>query len=285
MKTRILRILRTIFIDCLSGLLIGISVQVFTVHADFAPGGLNGIAIIINYLTRLPIGLLIILLNIPIVLFSYRVLGRKYLLYSIKSMLIGSFFMDHVAVHFPVYTGDRMMAALFAGVIGGIGYAVLYLSGSCTGGTDFLIMSMKKLKPYLSLSHLIFLISGCVLAAVGLVYHNIDAVLYGLISTYVASTVIEKIMYGAESGKLALIVTTKGKEICEAINNNIRRGSTILPAYGGYKQDRREVVLCVCGRQQAATIKTLAEKTDPDAFLIVSEFNEVFGEGFSPFED
>ena len=285
MKSKIYRLFRAIIIDCLSGLLIGISVQVFVVHADFAPGGLNGIAIIMNYITKMPIGILTVMLNIPIILFSYRILGRRYLLNSIKSMLIGSIFMDHVAVRFPAYTGEPMMAALFAGVIGGIGYAILYLSGSCTGGTDFLIMSVKKLKPYFSLSQLIILTSGSVLIAAGLVYHNIDSILYGLIYTYVSSTVVDKIIYGAGSGKLALIVTTKGKEICKAIYESVGRGSTILPAFGGYRQDQREVVLCVCGRQQAARIKTAAEKTDASAFLIVTEFNKVFGEGFSPFED
>lgn len=279
------KFLRAVIIDCISGFLCGISVQVFAVNANFAPGGLNGMAVIINYLTKLPIGALIVVLNIPIIIFAYRILGRGYLLRSIKSMLIGSFFMDYVAVYLPGYTGTPIMAALFAGVFAGIGYGILYMEGSCTAGSDFIIMSMKKLKPHMSVGELVQLIDGSVLIVAGLVYKDIDAILYGLIYTFVCSIVVDKIMYGAGSGKLAFIVTKKGEDICHAIHSSVHRGTTILPAYGGYQNEAKEVVMCVCRKKEAARIKHVAENEDESAFMIVTEFNEVFGEGFSPFDD
>lgn len=195
MKTTFLRkLLPALATDCIGSFLIGISVVVFAMNADFAPGGINGMGVIVNYLTGLPIGTIIIALNIPMILVSFRLLGRQFFLTSVKTMLISSFFMDHVVCHLPAFTGSRLTAALLSGVFAGIGLALIYLQNSSTGGSDFLIMSVKKLKPQLSIGRITQMLDGSVILLAGFVFHNVDAVFYGIIYTIVASLVIDAVM-------------------------------------------------------------------------------------------
>lgn len=273
---------KSLGIDCISGFLMAVSVQVFAVNANFAPGGLNGAAVIINYLTNLPIGMVIVLLNIPVILLSYRLLGKLFLAKSVKSMLIGAVFMDHVAVYLPGYYGSPMLASIFAGIFAGAGCAILYIDGSCTGGSDFLIMSMKQLKPHLSVGQLVQVIDGSVLIFAGLVFHNVDAVLYGVIYTWISSTVVDKLMDGSLSGKITVIITRKGKEVCQAIDNRTGRGSTRFLTASSDHKETRDVVMCICSKKQAATIRSIVAGIDSSADLIITEYKEAFGSESHP---
>lgn len=195
MKTKFLqKLLPALAVDCIGSLLIGISVVVFALNADFAPGGINGMGIIVNYLTGLPIGAIIIALNIPMILVSFRLLGRHFFLSSVKTMLISSFFIDHVVCYLPAFTGSRLAAAIFSGVFAGTGFALIYLQNSSTGGSDFLIMSVKKLKPQLSIGRITQMLDGSVILLAGFIFHNVDAVFYGIIYTVINSLVIDTVM-------------------------------------------------------------------------------------------
>lgn len=195
MKTNFLqKLLPALAVDCIGSFLIGVSVVVFALNADFAPGGINGMGVIVNYLTGLPIGAVIIILNIPMILVSFRLLGRQFFLSSVKTMLISSFFIDHVVCYLPAFTGSRLAAALLSGAFAGTGLALIYLQNSSTGGSDFLIMSVKKLKPQLSIGRITQLLDGSVILLAGFVFHNIDAVFYGIIYTLVNSLVIDMVM-------------------------------------------------------------------------------------------
>lgn len=193
-KNYLQKLLQALAVDCIGSLLIGISVVVFALNADFAPGGINGMGIIVNYLTGLPIGTIIIALNIPMILICFRLLGRHFFLSSVKTMLISSFFIDHVVCYLPAFTGNRLAAAILAGASAGTGFALIYLQNSSTGGSDFLIMSVKKLKPQLSIGRITQMLDGSVILLAGFIFHNVDAVFYGVIYTLVNSLVIDAVM-------------------------------------------------------------------------------------------
>lgn len=193
-KTFIRRAVTALSVDCLGALLIGISVVVFALSADFAPGGINGMAIIVNYLTRLPIGTVILCLNVPIILASWRLLGKRFLLLSLKTMLISSFFIDHVVCHIPAFTGGRLTAAVCSGLFSGVGLALIYLQNSSTGGSDFLIMSTKKLKPGMSIGRITQLLDGSVILLAVFVFGKLDAFFYGVVYTLVNSLTIDQVM-------------------------------------------------------------------------------------------
>ncbi len=186
--------LRALFVDFVGSLLIGISVVVFAVGANFTPGGITGFAILVNYLSGLPVGATIICMNIPIILVSYRLLGREFFLLSVKTMVISSLFIDYVVCYLPAFTGSRFTASVLAGAFAGIGYALIFMQNSSTGGTDFLIMAVKQLKPGLSVGQITQVIDGSVILISGFVYKDIDALIYGIIYTIVTSLMIDAVI-------------------------------------------------------------------------------------------
>ena len=212
--------IRTIVIDQLynlvAGILYAVSICYFAKNADFAPGGLSGLALIGNYLWGLPIGTTTLVLNIPLILLSLKFLGKTFLAKTLITMLWCTFFQDVVFTRIPGYTGDPLLAAIFAGITLGGSLALMYMRGTSSGGTDFLTMSIKMLRPHLSVGALTGLIDLVIILLGWPVFGSVDAVLYGLITTVGTSLVIDKIMYGSSSSKMLTIITTKGQEIADA---------------------------------------------------------------------
>ncbi len=269
-----------IFVDILGGILAGVGICSFAASAGFPLAGISGIALIFYRLFGVPIGLGTILLNIPIVLFSYKVLGRRFLLRSLQSIVISSLILDYVVPLFPVYDGNRMLAAVCTGVFSGLGYAVIFMNHSSTGGMDFVSVAIRKKHPYLSLGRIVFVLDVLVVLLGGLVFKDVDATIYGLIITYLLSAVIDKMMYGIDAGKMTLIVTDKGQDVAACIDQYAGRGSTIWKGSGAYSGQEKDVVMCACNNKQMYEIRKKVKEIDGKAFTIIMESNEVVGEGF-----
>ncbi len=266
--------------DVIGGFLYAVAVYGFAKSASFAPGGVSGVALILNHLTNLPIGVMTLVLNIPLIFISYKVIGKDFLIKSLRSMIVCSFFVDMVFPHLPLYSGDSLLAAIYYGIFMGAGLSLIYMRGSSTGGTDFLILSVKTKVPHLSIG-LVSAVIDCTVILLGWpVYGNIDAVLYGLISTFTASIILDKFMYGVNARKLLLIITTKGEEIAELINDSTGRGSTYIKAMGTYSKEDKDIIMCACSKSQVYIVTNKIHQADHDAFIMITETSEVFGEGF-----
>lgn len=177
--------------DLIGSIFIGISIVCFAVAADFAPGGVNGIAVMANYLSNIPIGFATILINIPIILFTFHSLGRMFFLYSVKTMVISSFLIDYVLCYLPVYQGNRLLAAILAGITAGIGYSLIFNEGSSTGGTDFIIAAIKKKRPKMTFGLLAFVIDGIIVLFSIFVFKEVLAFIYGMIYTIITSVALD----------------------------------------------------------------------------------------------
>lgn len=269
-----------IFWEIIGSIFVAAAIYNFAVQAEFPMTGFSGISIILYQLFNVPIGFSTIILNIPVAILCFKLLGRKFFLSSIRCMLISSIFIDYLAPLFPVYEGSRLLAALCTGVLAGIGYGIIYMQNSSTGGADFIIMAVKAVKPHISLGKIVFVADGAVVLIGGFLLRDIDGIIYGMIVTVLCTIMVDKLMYGANSGKMTLVVTNKAEEICKAIDACCHRGSTIFTAAGGYKQDPRQVVMCACSKKEMYTVQQVTKHIDPDSFMIVLESNEVHGEGF-----
>lgn len=267
--------------DGIGGVLYNIGIYTFAKNANFAPGGISGLALILNYLWQLPIGLMTLVMNIPLVLLSWRIVGRKFIRKTLCSMLICTALVDLVFPLTPTYGGAPLLAALFSGISIGAGLGILYLRGSSSGGTDFLTMSINKLRPHWSIGIITMSIDFAVILLGGFVFRQVDAVLYGLITTFLSSMVIDKIVYGAGAGKLLLIITDHRDDVAARIADVSGRGSTSVSAIGNYTKLPRTIVLCACSRSQAHMIKSAAHEADPAAFVMFTDTSDVFGEGFT----
>ncbi len=270
-------------VDILGGILIAIGVYNFAVASGFPVAGISGIAIIFYHFFEIPIGVMTTILNIPIVIVCYKLLGKTFLLKSLKTMLISNVIIDVIAPMFPVYEGELMLSCICMGVFSGLGYALIYMRDNSTGGADFVIMAVRKWKPYLSLGKIIIIFDFTIVIIGGfLMEGSLDHIIYGLIASYILSVMVDKMMYGLDAGKLTLIVTEHGHEVADKIDELTQRGATLLKATGSYSKADKQVVMCACNKKQMHMVQKAVKEVDNRAFLVTMEASEVRGEGFKP---
>lgn len=256
----------------------------FAVAAEVPVTGVAGICAILYRLFGLPMGLSNVIINIPIIFFSYKLLGRSFLLRSLRCMILFAVFTDYLLPIMPVYTGNRLLATICGGVVVGIGDALIYMQNSSTGGLDFITMAIKAKHPHLPFGNLTFAAALAVILCNGVVFRDVDSIIYGLLFNFISAAVINKMMFGFSSSMLALIVTDDGKAACDEIDRVADRGSTILQGRGGYEGSPKDVVLCACSNKQLYEIEHAMQKLDPGCFIIMLQSNEVQGEGFRRLE-
>lgn len=266
--------------EVIGSILIAFAVYNIALTAKFPMTGFSGIALIFYRLYQFPIGLTTLVLNIPVAFLCYRLIGKTFMLKSLRCIVISSLMVDYVAPLFPVYEGNRMLAAIMTGTLGGIGYAVIYMRKSSTGGSDFLIMAAKAIKPHIKLGTIAFLSDIGIIIAGGIIFRDMDGIVYGMIINFLFAIAVDKVMCGLNSGKIGLVVTEHGSDVCDLIDQCSGRGSTILDARGGYRKHAKQVVMVACNDKEMYQIQKAVKHFDDDAFMIVMNSNEVHGEGF-----
>ena len=281
MKENAKRISIDVLVDMIGGILLTIATYSFAVPADFPMTGVSGVALIFYHSFGLPVGALTVILNIPIIICCYKTLGKQFYIKSLRSTLITSAVMDILGPQLPLYQGDLILAAICTGVLLGIGYAIIFMRGSSTGGFDFIMMAIKYYRPHLSLGKIGFALDALVILIGAVTIGNgMDSVIYGLVLNYLYSTVLDRLISGTSSGKLTLIISDHPREIVEEIDKLVDRGSTLLKAIGGYTGEEKEVVMCASSSKEMYAIRKRVHEIDERAFVIVVESNEVIGEGF-----
>lgn len=259
-----------------------VAVNVFTAPNHIAPGGVTGIGTMLNYLFQTPIGMVNMLINIPIVIWAIIEIGYKLVAKSIAAIIVFSVAIDTLALVLPAYDGNPFLAAIFGGVLEGIGLALVFMRGSTTGGTDMIARLLGKHFRHLSMGKLMLAVDLIVIAASALVYQKLESALYAIIAIFVSTRIIDTILYGTDSGngKLYFIISKKSDEIRRRILEDIDRGVTIIPIQGGYSGQDGEMLLCAVRRYEVAKINDIIHTADRDAFVIVGEAGEITGEGF-----
>lgn len=255
-------------------------INCFIMPQNFASGGVSGIALIITYLTGLPNGTLTFLINIPLIVISYKILGHIFLLKSVKTLAILTFCIDILTQPFPKYTGEPVLAAICAGLCIGAGLGIVYMRGSSTGGSDFITLSVRKLKPHFSVGTITSTIDYIILGASIVFLGNVDAALYGCMAMFVSAQVLDKIMYGGNRGKMLMIVTEKGEDVANAIFATTERGVTIADVRGAYSGQPKQLVISAMSRHEMPKARKAAYMADEKAFTMITNTDEVFGEGF-----
>lgn len=245
-----------------------------------SPGGITGLAAIINYVLGLPTGFLIVLLNIPILFWGYKKIGKAFLFKTLAVTILTSVFIDLGTAILPGFRGDRFLAAIFGGAISGLGLSLVLLRGSTTGGVDVVAKILRIKYPYLSIGRLVLILDGFVILLAAICYREIETALFAVISIFVSGKIIDSVLYGADNGRLLFVITDFGQEIADAIFSKVHRGVTIIESSGGYSNKNSKTLLCAMKKSQVyKAIKTVRE-TDPNAFTIVTVAGGIFGSGF-----
>lgn len=255
-------------------------VLIFAVPNGIAQSGITGLAIIFNHLLSTPVGLTYFLLNIPLILFAWLRLGWKFVAKTLWVTVILSVMLDAFAPFFPVYTGDKLLAALFCGAITGAGLALVFVRGATTGGTDILGKIIRKRWPHISMGRVILASDALIVAAAALVFKSVESALYAAIVIFVSSRVIDYVLYGTGNGKMLMVVTEHATEISKAVTTEMKRGVTILPVQGGYTGHHKSMIICAVRSSEVSKLNRIIKQHDENPFIIISEAGEIVGEGF-----
>lgn len=248
-------------------------------------GGITGVGQIINHiLPWAPIGTVVIILNIPLFLLGWKLLGGHLLVSSLYSMFISSIFIDILHMIHTFEPMEPILGCIFGGVIMGGSLGVVFLQGATTGGTDLIARLLKLKLAWLPMGRLLLAVDLLVIVAVAVAFRNIYSALYGVVALYISSFVMDQVLYGMDNAKVAYIISDHNDEISSAIVQDLDRGVTILHGQGAYTGAEKQVLMCAFKQREIAAIKAAVKDIDPDAFLIVCNAHEVLGDGFREYK-
>lgn len=271
--------IRNYLVITLAAIVYAAGVSLFLDPNNLAPGGVTGIAILLNRLIGVNTGTLIMILNVPIILLGMWKFGWKFIVSTFYAIFAVSAATDILA---PVgaLTKEPMLAAIAGGALSAAALGIIFRAGATTGGTDIIIKVLRLKYPHMRTGFL-FLLSDVMIAGSSLfVFGDVDVVLYALLAVFVMSRVMDIVLYGTDEAKLIYIISDKPKEIADRILEEIEIGVTYLDGRGGYSSQSKEVIMCVTRKQQAPKIEEIVKEEDPRAFMIVTSASEIYGEGY-----
>lgn len=262
--------------------LYALSVVIFTAPNKIAPGGLTGIATLINYLFSYPIGTFILLMNVPLLFIGFKKIGGEYIVKTITATILVSVLIDIFTLFVPAYRGNMILVCLFGGIFNGTGIALIFSRGGSSGGTDIVASLINRRFPQFSIGYLIMISDAVIVIISAFVYNSIEAGLYAVISIFVSSKLIDRIIYGmsADNGKLMLIITEKHNEVLSALLSGVPRGITVLNAYGAYSGNDKKLLVCAVRPNQVFKVKNIVKSRDSSVFIVVTTASAIYGEGF-----
>lgn len=254
------------------------ALKVFITPMQIPSGGIAGIALLCNYMLGMPIGVVSMVLNIPLLFFGYKMLGRDFFFKTMYMTVLSSVLTD-LAGFLPAYEGDILLACLFGGIIKGVGFGLIIRVGGTSGGSDVVSKYLYR-KRAVPIGTTNMSINVCVLAISALFLRSLESLFYGVIAQYVVSVVMDSIIYGGDVQKNALIITSKPDEVAQAIMHNIGHGVTAIEGKGMYTGKERTILMCVVRRHETNLVKKTILDIDDTAFMMLSDVSEVLGRGF-----
>lgn len=269
-----------VFMIILGAALGGIAFNVFLMPHKLLSGGVSGIALIMNYIFGLNPGVLVFVFNIPIFLAGYKFVDKEFIILSLIGMTAFAVFIDVFSfLKYKIYIDDVLLSCLYGGVLNGIGMGVVFRNRASQGGVDIVAVILKK---YFSINlGTTSLMINIAVVTIGSYFYGIKLAMYTLVSMYVSSTVLDKVIKGFGSSKSVMIITDREQQVADTILQTLGRGVTYLEGEGAYTQNKKRVIYCIVTLNQLAKLKQIVRDTDRDAFMAVSDTSEVLGHGFA----
>lgn len=271
----IIEIIGTIF----GSAIIAFGIASFLLPNQLSSGGISGVATITYYLFHIPMGAMIVIINVPLFIFAGYKNGKEFFLKSLVGTISLSLFID-ILDKYPPITTDKLLASIYGGVIIGIGTAVILKVNSSTGGSELIVNLIKSYNPYISMSKYLTIIDIIIVALNVIFLGQIEIGLYSAIAIFLYGKLVDIIFEGVDFSKLIFIISDKNEEISKAIVDDVRRGVTGLYGKGMYKNKEKLVLMCAASRRDIYKIKDLARSIDGKCFIVVANVREVVGKGF-----
>ena len=252
----------------------------FSFPNDIVAGGITGIAQILNRLSGLPVGVMVIVMNIPIFIICFRKLGVKSVIGALAVMLLSSVMIDVFQMIPVIATDDELLASVYGGVLNGLGYGLVYSAGATSGGTDILAKLLRRHYPHINFGTLVMGLNVVVVVAYAIIFHKAESCMYTMIQMFISTRIVNIVIYGPGISNLCYIITSEPDQITDVITHEMKRGVTFLKAEGAWKHQERPVIMCVIKKQEIAHLRAIIRGVDEKSFLIVTEAKDVFGKGF-----
>ncbi|NLO93081.1 MAG: YitT family protein [Clostridiaceae bacterium] len=280
-------------------LLVAISMNVFLIPYKLAPGGVSGLSTVLFHLFggTIPVGTIMIALNIPLFLIGYRSKGRQFVVRSVFGSLMLSVLIDVTApflrwlvsdyfVYFDntMAEPDLLLYSLIGGAIMGFGLAIVLKEDATTGGTDLMASVLNNKIPKFSVGQHLLFMDLCVVIFATIAFRSVKLGLYTTLCLYISSKTIDAYLEGINFSKALLIISEKQEEISERLMDEVGRGVTGLKGHGMYTKQDKTVLLCVVKREEIPTVKDIVRACDNKSFILLIDVREVLGEGFIPLE-
>lgn len=285
---------KTVAMDLLCYFIGGFSyaaaVNIFNSPNSIAQGGATGIAILLNYIFPvIPIGTLLFLINIPLFVASFIKYGKNFILKTFTATLILSAVIDLqnivIEKYNLIYTGDKLLAALFGGALCGLGLGIVFSRGATTGGTDILGKLIKSAVPHMSMGRLVMIMDLCVVLLAGVVYRSIESMLYAVIVFFVSGRTLDFVLYGTDRNKLMMIITEKYDDVAALLRSDFYHGVTIINIENTYDKQNKKMLMTAVHANEVAKVKKMVLSIDPRPFIIVTDSTEIRGQGFKPLDN
>lgn len=280
-------LLRNLLMIAVGSAIFSLGFDLFLEPAGISCGGVSGIAMLIVYATKskfLTVGILSALINLPLFFFGYRKIGKLFFFGSLLGMVVTSVGFDLFARILPIPKTEPLVAAIFGGVIIGAGLGIVFIAGASTGGVDIVARLLKLKFRNFPIGKILLCMDLCTAVATGIVYGEFNNTLYSVITLVLSSFVLDKVVYGMDYAKVALIISDRYEEIAQAIDTQLDRGVTLLHGQGFYLRSDKFVLLSAVKRKQLAQLKDLVMSVDPSAFIILQDAHQVLGDGFKRYD-
>lgn len=278
------RILREFFrylAITIGSLVFAIGFQFFMFPNSIVSGGMSGIAMIINRLTNIPVGVTTIVLNIPLFIMAWKYFGLSFLIGSVAGMALSSVFVDVFAMTDFVATDDMLLACIMGGAIKGAGTGIIYYMGASTGGIDIVAKTIRRKYPHFNMGTLVVWLDVAIILAYALIFRIYESAMYSVVAMFVVGKFIDLVLYGSNSSAVCYIISdSKDSIVDEITSGHLHRGVTILNGEGAYSHSEKKVIMCVVKHAQVTEIRRIVRRIDEHAFVIVTEAKNVFGKGF-----
>ncbi len=259
--------------------LVGVSVGSVLLPSKLSTGGFTGIATILHYVMKLPASVILLVLNIPIFLLVWKVIGFKYGFRSLVGMIFCSLGI-RLGEYFGVLTTEPILAAIYGGILSGLGIALTYRAGGSTGGTDLVAKLVQVKKQHMNLSEILLIVDSIIIATSSIIFNSIEVALYSIVSLYVMTKMLDLVLVGAEYSKAVFIITEKDKEISDYMHSVLSRTTTKINAVGTYTNTEKRILLCVVNKKEIPKLKEGILGIDDKAFTIITTVTDAYGQGF-----
>lgn len=262
------------------GALYAAAVVMLITPNEISPGGVTGVASLLNVLFSFPIGTMVLLLNIPLLIAGYLRFGGFFIIKTGVATLMVSLILDLFAsVLKPIYL-DKILAAVFGGILMGAGLSLVMLKGATTGGMDIVAKLINRRFPHITVGRLMLAGDAAVVLLAAAVYRNAESGLYSIVALYASSRMMDVILYGSDKGKIIYIITESPKRAAEEITGILHRGVSLIDVIGGYTGKEHKMLMCTVRRNEVSAVFKMIKTVDPRAFIVVGEAGEIIGEGF-----